>query len=802
MNAMDNPISYTTPVSTPSTSTASVTGGSELRDEKASPSPTKTSSGTATVYGSRTDAGSSVKLEKGGDGDSQVFALPNLFVANGLFYDSKVDSHMLDVSNFSDDGRAWSLTLRSFVVGSVVACFGAAIYQVYVLKPVLAAVSSTFLVTVVYILGVSWAYILPQPAPLDQNTSPGTLSCFVARINPGPFSLKEHAVASIIALSGANGSLAVQTLCTQHLYYKTKLDFLSSFLAIFSTACFGCGVAGLFYHRTSQRPQSVYPNAVLNVSTIRAFHNGSDTRKPLILFSAAFFGMLAYETLPAYVFPLLNGVNIFCLASQKAPKLTIDAFTSLFGGASGNEGLGLFSVSFDWQFIGSSFMHLPISYQVNIWFGFALCYATVMGIYYSNIWNSWNIPILSTTIFHSNGTLYDQTRMLDEYFRVIPAAVESEGLPYLTGSFLWANMSSNLAVGSLVAHALCVMGPKALYPFYCTNKDRKLSPQRRFEEGLPEVPLWWYAVLIFLAFFAGLAVVLNQHEYLSEVSYIIALVVGAAAVPFAITLSAYLGHWVLPTPHMAKMVGSVVAYGRPLGIIYFAMWSESAVASALHFADQLKLAEYTKVSPKVAFYSQIWGLLLGGVVNHAVMLCIVENQGETFLSALGTNIWNGQVPQILNSEAVTWSLANDLYNIKAPYFIVPLCLLIGAVLGFLQFALHLCWPRLSFCNPSNLMLPVIFMYSSLMTFGITSSILSSILVGILSQLWLRHRHWSWFNNQSMLVGSAFDGGAQSMLLLLSFTVLGGMGSPKPFLQWAGNSIRGNVDYCNGNGALD
>ena len=85
-----------------------------------------------------------------------------------------------------------------------------------------------------------------------------------------------------------------------------------------------------------------------------AFHSGANLRKPLMLFSLAFFGMLAYEILPAYVFPLLNGVNIFCLASQKAPKLTMDAFTSLFGGASGNEGLGLFSLSFDWQFIGSS----------------------------------------------------------------------------------------------------------------------------------------------------------------------------------------------------------------------------------------------------------------------------------------------------------------------------------------------------------------------------------------------------------------------------------------------------------------
>ena len=75
--------------------------------------------------------------------------------------------------------------------------------------------------------------------------------------------------------------------------------------------------------------------------------------KRLKLFWTAFTGMFVYEIIPAYVFPLLNGISIFCLASQKAPKRTVDIFTNLFGGSDGNEGLGLLSFSFDWQYIGS-----------------------------------------------------------------------------------------------------------------------------------------------------------------------------------------------------------------------------------------------------------------------------------------------------------------------------------------------------------------------------------------------------------------------------------------------------------------
>jgi hypothetical protein len=64
--------------------------------------------------------------------------------------------------------------------------------------------------------------------------------------------------------------------------------------------------------------------------------------------------MFVYEIIPAYIFPYLNGFNIFCLASQHAPSHLQDVFTNLFGGAAGNEGLGFLSLSFDWQYIGST----------------------------------------------------------------------------------------------------------------------------------------------------------------------------------------------------------------------------------------------------------------------------------------------------------------------------------------------------------------------------------------------------------------------------------------------------------------
>ena len=75
--------------------------------------------------------------------------------------------------------------------------------------------------------------------------------------------------------------------------------------------------------------------------------------KRVRLFWLAFTAMFCFEVIPSYIFPVLNGVNIVCLATQKSPAGTVDVITNLFGGADGNEGLGLLSFSFDWQYVGS-----------------------------------------------------------------------------------------------------------------------------------------------------------------------------------------------------------------------------------------------------------------------------------------------------------------------------------------------------------------------------------------------------------------------------------------------------------------
>ena len=90
-----------------------------------------------------------------------------------------------------------------------------------------------------------------------------------------------------------------------------------------------------------------------------------------------------------------------------------------------------------------------------------------MLIYYTNTWNvrsfdisamdtdadsddciqSLAFPMLSTSIFSSNGSIYDQSAVFGTNFQLNQTALDEIGLPALTGSNAWANLTANLAVG-------------------------------------------------------------------------------------------------------------------------------------------------------------------------------------------------------------------------------------------------------------------------------------------------------------------------------------------------------------------
>jgi hypothetical protein len=174
----------------------------------------------------------------------------------------------------------------------------------------------------------------------------------ISFFNHGPWNLKEHAICSITATSASNGSAAITVFAAQDLFYNLPLTATTVILAVISIGLFGYGLAGIFRPICVWHVEAVYWSTLPTVKTLQGLHwQELKNSKPLRYFWYAFGSMFAYEWFPAYIFPFLNSVSIPCLASMHATGNTASILTNLFGGSINNEGLGLFNLSFDWQYV-------------------------------------------------------------------------------------------------------------------------------------------------------------------------------------------------------------------------------------------------------------------------------------------------------------------------------------------------------------------------------------------------------------------------------------------------------------------
>lgn len=234
------------------------------------------------------------------------------------------------------------------------------------------SISGTFIVLIAYFLGNAWAYVLPrgdhQEAKWRQGTgSDGRLPRwirFLQFLNPGPWNIKEHAICAITATSASNAAASIYVFTAQDLFYDLPLSTTTVVLSVISIGLFGYGICGILRPICVWHVEAVYWSNLPTVKTLQGLHwQELKNSKPLRVFWYSFSAMAIYEVFPAYVFPWLNSISIPCLASMRATGEKASILTNLFGGATNNEGLGLFTVSLDWQYVSNPSEHLNSSWD-------------------------------------------------------------------------------------------------------------------------------------------------------------------------------------------------------------------------------------------------------------------------------------------------------------------------------------------------------------------------------------------------------------------------------------------------------
>ncbi|KAL1979303.1 hypothetical protein VTN96DRAFT_6223 [Rasamsonia emersonii] len=155
-------------------------------------------------------------------------------------------------------------------------------------------------------------------------------------LNPGPFNAKEHAAIALMASAASQSALATEALAVQQLYYGGYPSHAAGVFITLSSQLIGYGIAGLLRDIIVRPTKMLWPMTLPISSLLESLHkNKQQSKARLKVFYIVFFILFFWEIVPEYIFPVLEGVSIFCLANQHSL-----VFTNLFGGASGNEGLG------------------------------------------------------------------------------------------------------------------------------------------------------------------------------------------------------------------------------------------------------------------------------------------------------------------------------------------------------------------------------------------------------------------------------------------------------------------------------
>lgn len=674
-----------------------------------------------------------------------------------------------------DDPELYTVTFRACLVGVIVAIFAASVAQLFVFKPVQLHVPGLFVELVCFIFGSILSKI---PGP--------------SWFNPGPFSSKELAFASIMAISAGIDAIAVQMLVAQDLYFNRPVPAIVALATMMSSQLLGYGWAGLLRPLLIYPKKAVYPELLPSVTLLRSLAGKSELCKLQVrYFKKVVLAISLYEIFPSYIAPSLQAVSPWCLALPRSPIVT-----QLFGGSRINEGMGLFAFTFDWTTLGGyGPLYTPLVAQINQWVA-VLCSIFVFMAGYRYDWFGGGVsrgfPFIAYGLLDSHGQPYNVTAA------VWPNGTENVDAVRLMGT-------PRMATTAILGKAFTCMGASAAFTgvFLYHWKDLRSvifrrgqassqeDPHRTITKKYREFPA--YAYVIILAGSTVMAIVASQvsDSGLSIVGMLIALVVSGIISISAGFVLAGSGIWLSIIPPI-QLLGGVMFSGNALANFWFTTFASTTAYQCLNILKEAKLGQYLLLAPMSAVLAQLFGSILGTFVNYAVAWSLLKNEREVLLSKNGNGVFSGVHFLGFQSQAVSWGIFTQrLYMPGKIYAVVIYSMIVGLFLPIPIYFLHKWRPRVGF---RYINIPVMANGFGALTGNLSSGQMMAVAVGLWSQFYMKRYHRGWFHRYNDILNAALLGGTQITVLLLVLFLQGGAGWKVPFPHYFLNP-RGAVDYC-------
>ncbi|KAG8946224.1 hypothetical protein FRC04_011970 [Tulasnella sp. 424] len=609
------------------------------------------------------------------------------------------------------------------------------------------------------------------------------------RLNPGPFSVKEHVLITIMASVGAGSAYATDVVAVQRVFYNQTWNFGYQWLITMSTQLIGFSIGGIARRFLVSPPSMIWPANLVYCALFNTLHHteyagighrGGISRERF--FSYACLASFLWYFLPGYLFSALSYFSWVCWI---APSNIV--VNQLFGVV---HGLGGSLLTFDWSqiaYIGSP-LATPWWAEANVAGGFFFFFWFITPVlYYTNTWDSKYMTISSRTSYDHFGKPYNVTRILNPDATLNLQAYKEYSPLFLSTVFALSYGLSFASITATVVHAYLYFR-KQIW----TQAKRSLSEQpdihARLMSKYKEVPEWWYGI-IFITMFTFAVVSLEVWDtkfpiYAFVVSLLIAFIYSIPIGMIQAITNQQVGLNVI-----TELIIGYWMPGRPLAMMLFKTFGYITMAQALTFASDMKLGHYMKIPPRPMFWAQVVATIIGGTVQLGVQSWMFTN----IPGMCEDDQPNGFIcpsTQVFGTASIIWGVIGPALQFSKGqvYYALTFFFLIGAIAPVIPYVLTKKYPTSWF---KYINLPVIFNGTGLIPPASAINYVPWTIVGFIFQYIVRRRHFAWWAKYNYVLSAALDSGVALSVIFIFFCLQypkNGTIGENNVLSWWGNTV--------------
>ncbi|KAB8290067.1 hypothetical protein EYC80_010393 [Monilinia laxa] len=680
----------------------------------------------------------------------------------------------------TDDPTILCNTFRAWVLTTVFVTLFAGANQFFGLRYPSLSIGYVVAQLLVFPIGRAWEKLPRWRLPL------GPLSF---DINPGPFSIKEHALIVIcvnISSSTAYASSALVAIVSP-VYWNHDNGAGFSFLFLLTTQMLGFGLAGLARRWLVYPAALIWPSSLASTVLFRTLHEpkGNTSANGWTISRYRFFSYFTIVSFIIFWFPdyIWTSLSTFAFITWIVPHNQI--VNTLFGM---NSGLGLLPISFDWTQINYAGTPLvtPFYITCNAFATVVIFYLFLSPIlYYSNVWNSAYLPLLSSGTFDNTGSSYNISRVVDSNLDFVLSKYEQYSPMYISMSYSLSYALSFAAVTAIFFHTFLYNG-KEIWAKFKNSRSGGEDIHKRLMNHYTEVPDWWYGLLTLIVVGLGIFTVQYWDSGLPVWGFIVVccgmgvvLIIPDGILEGTTNQRVFLNI-------IAELIAGYAWPGKPIANMMVKCYGYNSVKHGMDFAQDLKLGQYMKIPPRVLFVGQIYASVLATAAQTGVLRWMLGNIPE-LCSPKNTQRFLCAGAKVTYNASLIWGTigpqrmfqSGEVYNSIMYFF------LIGPIVTVLVYFIYRKYPN-SWVRYINV--PVFFNAAGNIPPANTTQYSLWFIFGFLFNYLIRKRAFAWWKRYNYLLQAAMDTGTAIATIVIFFALT----YHGIELKWWGNTVGSNT----------